>query len=82
MTTRRLSLCALGAGLWASTSAALAQAAALPQLNAGDTAWMLMSTVLVILMIMLIFDKNTTPCLYYIYENAFCRKALNLRLLR
>ena len=51
MTTRRLSWCALGAGLWASASAALAQAAPAPQLNAGDTAWMLMSTVLVILMI-------------------------------
>ena len=31
---------------------------------------------------MLIFDRNTTPCLYYKYENAFCRKAWNLPLLR
>ena len=45
----RLSLCALGAGLWATT--ALAEEAVAPQLNAGDTAWILMSTVLVILMI-------------------------------
>ena len=50
MTTRRLSLCALGAGLWASAARAQ-EAAAAPQLNAGDTAWILMSTVLVVLMI-------------------------------
>ena len=46
----RLSLCALGAGLWASAARAQ-EAAPAAQLNAGDTAWILMSTVLVVLMI-------------------------------
>jgi Amt family ammonium transporter len=57
----RPSLCALGAlgaGLWATASTALAQEAAaasqpntLITLSAGDTAWMLTSTLLVVLMI-------------------------------
>lgn len=51
MQKRRLSFCALGAGLWASASVALAQGGApLPRLDTGDTAWMLTSTVLVTLM--------------------------------
>ena len=63
MKTRRPSLCALGAGLWATASVALAQEAPAPPpdvlsavntvsaLSAGDTAWMLTATLLVVLMI-------------------------------
>lgn len=40
-----------GLALAASAGAALAQAPATPTLNSGDTAWMIMSTVLVLLMI-------------------------------
>ena len=51
MQKRRLSFCALGAGLWAIDSVALAQGGAPPpRLDTGDTAWMLTSTVLVTLM--------------------------------
>ena len=52
MTKLRPFFCALGAALWATASLALAQeAVAPPRLDSGDTAWMLVSTVLVVLMI-------------------------------